>query len=74
MINIKQWDTAGQEKFRSISNAYYKGANAIIIVFDKCCRSSFEKVSSWIEQICEYADVDPLILLLVNKNDVPVDL
>jgi GTPase SAR1 family protein len=30
-----KWDTAGQERFRSVFHAYYKGANAILIVFDK---------------------------------------
>ena len=36
-IKIKklfQWDIGGQERFRSITNAYYRGAEAIIIVFD----------------------------------------
>lgn len=29
-----KWDTAGQEKFRCLTNAYYKGADAILLVFD----------------------------------------
>ena len=31
------------------------------------------KITDWIEQISEYADQDPLILLLGNKNDYPRD-
>lgn len=32
--NYKQWDTAGQERFKTITSAYYRGADAIIIVYD----------------------------------------
>ena len=33
-IKIQIWDTAGQEKFRTISGTYYRGADAIIMVYD----------------------------------------
>ena len=32
--NKFQWDTAGQEKFKSLTTAYYKGADAILLTFD----------------------------------------
>ncbi|KAG9342540.1 hypothetical protein JZ751_015919 [Albula glossodonta] len=31
---LQIWDTAGQEKFKCIASTYYRGAQAIIIVFD----------------------------------------
>ncbi len=34
MRNIIQWDSAGQERFRSITRAYYKGVNGIMIFYD----------------------------------------
>jgi len=33
-IKIQIWDTAGQESFRSITRAYYKGSIAAILAFD----------------------------------------
>ena len=33
-VKLQIWDTAGHEKFRTITNSYYKGAHALILVFD----------------------------------------
>ena len=33
-VKLYIWDTAGQEKFRSIVSTYFKGCNGIILVFD----------------------------------------
>jgi len=33
-VKMQIWDTAGQERFRTITSAYYKGADAIILVYD----------------------------------------
>jgi Ras-related protein Rab-1A len=32
--SLQIWDTAGQEKFRSLTSTYYKGSQACICVFD----------------------------------------
>ena len=33
-IKLQIWDTAGQEKYRSICNIYYKAADIIVLMFD----------------------------------------
>jgi len=45
MLKIQMWDTAGQEKYRSLSRQYYEGASGIIIVFDVTDQQSFDTVS-----------------------------
>ena len=40
-------DTAGQEKFRSITTAYYRGAKGVVVAYDITDRRSFENVTSW---------------------------
>lgn len=43
-IKLQIWDTAGQERFRGITKSYYKGAQAIILVFDVNNPKSFDDV------------------------------
>jgi len=70
-IKINIWDTAGQEKFKSIISYYYKNVAAAILLFDVTKRSSFDSIPSWIEEIklnCELSDQIPMVLI-GNKND-----
>ena len=34
LLIIRQWDTAGQERFRTITSAYYRGAQGVVLVYD----------------------------------------
>ncbi|KAK3266155.1 hypothetical protein CYMTET_25200 [Cymbomonas tetramitiformis] len=45
------WDTAGQEKFRSLSQAYYRGARACIAAFDLGVPESFEHCDQWAKEV-----------------------
>ena len=40
-IKIQIWDTAGQERYKSITSAYYKGAQGAFLVYDITNKSSF---------------------------------
>lgn len=68
-INLDIWDTAGQERFRSVIPMYYKGAKAILVVFDITNRESFEGAKKWIEEI-EQNNKGTLIFLVANKIDL----
>nr|XP_016492583.1 PREDICTED: ras-related protein Rab-2A-like [Nicotiana tabacum] len=50
-IKLQIWDTAGQEKFRSITRAYYRDAAGALLVYDVTKRHTFERLSSWLEDI-----------------------
>lgn len=56
IISLIQWDTAGQDRFRTITSSYYRGAHGIVIVYDITDRSSFEGVQNWLNEINKYAD------------------
>lgn len=45
------WDTAGQEKFRALTSAYYRGAVGAIIVFDLSKNVTFQHVEQWIKEV-----------------------
>jgi GTPase SAR1 family protein len=38
------WDTAGQEWFKSVSNAYLRNSNGVVAVYDITSRKSFESL------------------------------
>ena len=50
-IKFDIWDTAGQEKYRSMTPLYYRGAYAAIIVYDVTDAKSYDGALSWIEEI-----------------------
>eukprot|EP00898_Chlorokybus_atmophyticus_P002242 jgi/Chlat1/3018/Chrsp201S03270 len=45
------WDTAGQEKFRSLSRAYYRGAGACLACFDLGSIESLRNVHKWVQEV-----------------------
>lgn len=69
-IDMQIWDTAGQEKFKSLGPIYYRGAVAGIVVFDWTSESSFTNVSEWIRAFSESAENDASIILVGNKSDL----
>ena len=51
-IKFEIWDTAGQEKFRSLAKVFYKNAAICILVYEITRRASFEELKKyWIEEV-----------------------
>lgn len=67
--NLNIWDTAGQEKFRSIVSCYFRKTTVAICVFDITRRSSFENLSGWIASIKEQSP-GAKIVIVGNKVDL----
>lgn len=63
-------DTAGQERFRTITTAYYRGAMGIMLVYDITNEKSFENIKNWIRNIEENASADVEKMLLGNKCEL----
>ncbi|XP_053387349.1 uncharacterized protein LOC128551060 [Mercenaria mercenaria] len=64
------WDTAGQQRFRTITSSYYRGTHGAIIVFDVTNRSTFKRVENWITDIEHYGSESVQKLLVGNKCDL----
>ena len=71
-VLIEIWDTAGQEKYRSINKLFYKDAAIIIMVYDITNQRSFDEIKNyWYEQIKENCDLQNIILAVsANKSDL----
>ena len=64
------WDTAGQEKFKTIVSAYYKGAHGIILVFDICDKRSYQDIQNWLDESQRYCKENAIRILVGNKKDL----
>lgn len=69
-IKLQIWDTAGQDRFRSITQSYYRGASAIAIVYDISDYESFRRVLTWKQEVERYAAEGVLTMLIGNKSDL----
>jgi len=69
-VKLQIWDTAGQEKFRSITRSYYRGAAGALLVYDITRRDSFEHLTSWLEDCLKYSSPNIVIMLIGNKSDL----
>ncbi|OMJ95832.1 hypothetical protein SteCoe_732 [Stentor coeruleus] len=69
VIKLQIWDTAGQEKFRTITSSYYRGAHGVIVVYDVTNRETFNNVKNWMGEISRYASENVNRLLIGNKCD-----
>ncbi|KAK9127557.1 hypothetical protein Syun_016354 [Stephania yunnanensis] len=70
-VKLTIWDTAGQEKFRTLTSSYYRGAQGIILVYDVTRRETFANLSTvWAKEIELYSTNQDCIKMLVgNKVD-----
>jgi Ras-related protein Rab-1A len=68
------WDTAGQEKFRTITSSYYRGAQGVLIVFDVAKRETWEHVAKWLEQVDKYSSEGIQKVIVANKTDLEVEV
>jgi len=66
---LQIWDTAGQERFRAITTSYFKGSNAVMLVYSVTDRDTFDNINKWCRQIRELGDLNTNILLVGNKCD-----
>ena len=69
-IKINFCDTAGQERYRSLTAMSYKDANAIILVYDITNRKSYEEKKFWLKSVFENSREKIKILLIGNKRDL----
>ena len=67
---LQIWDTAGQEKYRSVTPIYYRDAAAAICVFDVTNRQSLDDARKWLNDLRQYAPPHIVIGLAGNKCDL----
>lgn len=61
---------AGQERYRAITSAYYRGAVGALLVYDIAKHSTYENVTRWLKELRDHADANIVIMLVGNKSDL----
>lgn len=67
--NFAIWDTAGQEKFNSITSIYYRDAKGVLLVYDVTNKKSFDRVKKWIEELKIFNE-NFVLVIVGNKFDI----
>lgn len=69
-IKLQLWDTAGTERFRSVSRSYYRGAAGAILVYDVASYASFAALPTFLMDARALASPNLTVLLAGNKADL----
>ena len=69
-IKAQIWDTAGQEKYKAITGAYYKGSKGAFVVYDITRKETFASIDRWVNDLKTTSDPKLTIILIGNKNDM----
>jgi GTP-binding nuclear protein Ran len=67
-IIIDLWDTAGQENYGKLRDAYIKGADGVLVFYDISEKKTIENVSNWLGQVKKIAPNIP-VAVIGNKSD-----
>jgi len=71
IIKVQLWDTGGQERYRAITNAYYRGSQGCILVYDITRRETYDNIKKWLIEINDNVDYKHIPIILVgNKSDL----
>uniref|UniRef100_A0A3Q4BUV0 Ras-related protein Rab-25 n=1 Tax=Mola mola TaxID=94237 RepID=A0A3Q4BUV0_MOLML len=69
-VKAQIWDTAGLERYRAITSAYYRGAVGALLVYDISKHLTYESTERWLKELYEHADPHIVVMLVGNKTDL----
>ena len=71
-VKLTIWDSAGQERFRTLTSSFYRGAHGCVLVYDVTNRSTFEALRDvWLEEVEKYSTKEDIVKMVVgNKVDL----
>ena len=71
ILKLEIWDTAGQEKYRSLIRIFCEDAKAVILVYDITSKNSFEEIKNyWIKEVKELCNKNVILAIVGNNSDL----
>ena len=68
--NLQIWDTAGEERFMSVTRQYYKDSHGAMVVYDLTNEKTFKMMDKWIKELKDNAPKNIAIMVVGNKSDL----
>lgn len=70
-VILSLWDTAGEEEYSAMTQMYYKGADAAILVYDVTIQDTVDRIKKWQMELNEFGDNKGIKVYVVgNKCDL----
>ena len=69
-VLVKIWDSAGQERFKTVTRQYYKNAEGVMLIYDVTSQKSFSMIEEWFKSIIENKREGAQVILIGNKKDM----
>ena len=70
-IRYDIWDTAGQEKYRSINKIFYQDAQVTLLVYDITQKETYDAIKNyWFQEVKDNAPEDVIVFIVGNKSDI----
>ena len=70
IYKLEIWDTAGQEKFYSLTKIFIKESKIVIFVYDITSKQSFEEIDFWVKSVKDILGEEAIFGLAGNKKDL----
>ena len=71
---IKIWDTCGQERFKALTQNYYRNADGVMLLFDSNNIESFHNLNIWLNSLKEYSIKNFPLIIIGTKSDLPINV
>lgn len=66
--NLAVWDTAGEEKFDSLTNYYCRNSNGACVIYDVTNYSTFQNLPRWVKKLQNESDRNCHVVIIGNKS------
>ncbi|CAD8214808.1 unnamed protein product [Paramecium octaurelia] len=70
LVTLKIWDTAGSEKYKSVTSNHFRQSQGALVFFDLTDLYTYENIQNWLKDIQNYADDSVTIIIVGNKLDL----
>lgn len=68
-IKLQLWDTVGNDRFRSLTGAYFRGAHGVVLVYDVGNSKSFDSLRGWHREVEQYGSPDVSRIMVGTRCD-----